>query len=200
MDSLVSIVVPVYNVAPYLDQCFTCLVNQTYPHLEIIVVDDGATDDSPAICEAWAKKDPRIRVIHKQNAGLGMARNTGLEYVTGKYVLFLDSDDYMDTTTVEKCVRQSEEYNADMVMFGRTIARADGTFKKLPIANDPLVFTGQEVVSDILHGLFTHQRGVGISAWGKLYTTKTLQDNNILFCSERVLWQMKPWNAKSFIW
>ena len=102
LEPMVSIVVPVYNVEAYLDRCIESLVNQTYKHLEIILVDDGSPDNCPMICEKWAGLDERIKVIHKENAGLGMARNTGLEHATGDYICFFDSDDYVASDTIEK--------------------------------------------------------------------------------------------------
>ena len=92
---LVTIVVPIYNVEKYLTRCVDSIINQTYQNLEIILVDDGSPDNCPRICDEYAKKDHRIKVIHKINAGLGMARNTGIENATGKYICFFDSDDYI---------------------------------------------------------------------------------------------------------
>ena len=89
----VSIIIPVYNVAPYLDRCVQSACNQTYRNIEIILVDDGSTDESGEMCDRWAEKDSRVRVVHKKNGGLSDARNTGLDIAHGKYILFLDSDD-----------------------------------------------------------------------------------------------------------
>ena len=95
MDSLISIIVPIYNVEKYLCECIESLINQTYTNLEIILVDDGSTDSSSAICDEYALKDERIVVIHNQNGGVSRARNAGLDIMTGEYVLLADSDDYM---------------------------------------------------------------------------------------------------------
>lgn len=95
MNDLISIIVPVYNVEKYLDECICSLVNQTYTNLEIILVDDGSPDNCPAMCDAWAEKDSRIRVIHKENGGQADARNAGLEIARGEYLCFVDSDDYV---------------------------------------------------------------------------------------------------------
>ena len=89
----VSVVVPIYNVEPYLVMCLESLLNQTLKEIEIILVDDGSPDNCPQICDEYAQRDSRIKVIHKKNAGLGMARNSGIEIATGKYIAFLDSDD-----------------------------------------------------------------------------------------------------------
>ena len=91
--SKVSVVVPVYNVEKYLDQCMNNLVNQSLQEIEIILVDDGSPDRVPEMCDEWAMKDNRIKVIHKKNEGLGYARNSGLEIAMGEYVTFVDSDD-----------------------------------------------------------------------------------------------------------
>lgn len=94
-ESLISVIVPIYNVEKYLDRCIESIVNQTYKNLEIILVDDGSTDNSSFICDNWAKKDARIVVIHKTNAGAPAARNTGLELAKGDFISFIDSDDYV---------------------------------------------------------------------------------------------------------
>ena len=98
----VSIIVPVYNVSEYLDRCLKSLTEQTYRDIEIIAVDDGSSDDSGAKCDAWARTDSRIKVIHQINKGLSGARNSGLDIATGDYLLFVDSDDYVDADYVKK--------------------------------------------------------------------------------------------------
>ncbi len=98
---LISVIVPVYNVEKYLDRCVESIVNQTYTNLEIILVDDGSPDNCSAMCDAWAEKDNRIKVIHKENGGLSSARNSGLDVMTGEYVYFIDSDDTIEKNTLE---------------------------------------------------------------------------------------------------
>ena len=88
MSALVTVVVPIYNVEKYLERCLSSIVNQTYTDLEILLIDDGSTDGCPGICDRFAAQDSRVRVIHKQNAGLGMARNTGIDHATGDYICF----------------------------------------------------------------------------------------------------------------
>ena len=92
---LISVIVPVYKVEPYLDKCLSSIVNQTYRTLEIILVDDGSPDDCPAMCDAWAERDVRVRVIHQENRGGGAARNAGLDIASGRLIAFVDSDDYI---------------------------------------------------------------------------------------------------------
>ena len=93
---LISVIVPIYNVEDYLDRCVESIVKQTYKHLEIILVDDGSPDNCPQICDGWAEKDSRIKVIHKENGGLSDARNAGLKITTGEIVSFIDSDDWIE--------------------------------------------------------------------------------------------------------
>lgn len=114
---LVSVIVPVYKVERYLDACVASIVAQTYRNLEILLVDDGSPDNCPAMCDAWASKDSRIRVIHKVNGGLSDARNKGLEHATGDCVYFVDSDDTIASNLVERALDSMHEYNADLVMF-----------------------------------------------------------------------------------
>ena len=92
----ISVIIPVYKVERYLDACVASVTGQTYTNLEIILVDDGSPDRCPAMCDAWAEKDPRIRVIHRKNGGLSAARNSGLDVCTGDYITFVDSDDRLD--------------------------------------------------------------------------------------------------------
>lgn len=92
---LISVIVPVYNIIPYLPRCVESLQKQTYPELEILLIDDGSTDDTPALCDRLAENDPRIRVFHKENGGPSSARNFGLTQAAGAYVGFVDSDDYV---------------------------------------------------------------------------------------------------------
>ncbi|HFI0794571.1 TPA: glycosyltransferase family 2 protein [Streptococcus suis] len=100
-EELVSVIVPVYNVEKYLVQCIDSIINQTYQNLEIILVNDGSTDNSGKICDEYAKKDSRIKVIHKENGGLSDARNKGLDFMTGEYVTLVDSDDYLEHNCIE---------------------------------------------------------------------------------------------------
>ncbi len=115
----VSVIVPCYKTEQYLDRCVTSLVNQTLREIEIILVDDGSPDRVPQMCDEWAKKDSRIKVIHKQNAGLGYARNSGMEIATGEYIAFVDSDDWVDTDTYRVAYEEAErDPNLDVVYFG----------------------------------------------------------------------------------
>ena len=184
-NPLVTVVVPVYNVEKYLDRCIDSIVNQTYKNLEIILVDDGSPDNCPKMCDDWAEKDSRIKVIHKKNTGLGMARNSGMEIAEGDYILFVDSDDYIALSTIEKCVVEFKKTNADVVMFGRFNVLPDGNIKEKHIMTEQYVFSGDSVINDILPGMFTYARGTGVSSCCKMYSLNIIKESNIKYKSER---------------
>ena len=117
MKDKLSIIVPIYNVEKYLKECIDSLINQTYLNLEIILVDDGSTDSSGKIADEYKKIDNRIKVIHKTNGGLADARNKGLDVATGKYIAFVDSDDWIALNTYEYSIDMMEKYNSDMFVF-----------------------------------------------------------------------------------
>lgn len=114
--ALVSVIIPIYNVERYLDRCITSVVNQSHRELQIILIDDGSTDNSPEICDRWADVDPRITVIHQENCGVSIARNRGLDEAVGEYVLWVDSDDYIAPESISRMIPMLDQANADMVI------------------------------------------------------------------------------------
>lgn len=116
-QALISVIIPVYNVEEYLRECVESVLKQTYQNFEIILVDDGSTDSSGNICDEYASNDERISVVHQKNGGLSVARNTGLAETNGKYIYFLDSDDYIAETSFEKLLEIAEKDNSDIVFF-----------------------------------------------------------------------------------
>lgn len=185
MSELVSVVVPIYNVEKYLNECLESIVNQTYRNLEIILVDDGSPDNCPKMCDEWAQKDSRIKVVHKENAGLGMARNTGIEKANGDYIFFFDSDDYVDVTIVEKCLKSAVSNNSDVVIFGRYNVYSNGVKEPCKVDATVNLYKGDSIKNELLPYLFTYELGFGVSAWGKMYNLNTLKKNNLRFVSER---------------
>lgn len=115
----ISIIVPVYKAEQYLDRCVKSILNQTFTNLELILVDDGSPDRCPEICDAWERKDSRIKVIHKQNGGAGAARNAGLQVACGKYIGFVDSDDWIEANMYQELHQLATKYDADMVICNR---------------------------------------------------------------------------------
>lgn len=126
MEPLISVIVPVYNVEDYLDRCIESIVNQTYKNLEIILVDDGSSDNCPVMCDEWAKKDSRIKVIHKENGGLSDARNYGIELSAGEYLSFVDSDDYVDSDFIESLHSAIEKFNTKLSICNMTTFDENG--------------------------------------------------------------------------
>lgn len=116
-QALISVIIPVYNVEEYLRECVDSVIKQTYANLEIILVDDGSTDSSGKICDEYAEKDSRITVIHKNNEGPSKTRNAGLKRATGKYIYFLDSDDFIAENAIENLASTAESNQADLVFF-----------------------------------------------------------------------------------
>ena len=116
MDSKISVIVPVYNVEPYVRECIESICGQTYRHLEIILVDDGSTDQSGAICDEYARKDSRVQIVHQKNGGLSAARNTGIAMATGEYISLIDSDDFIGRQMLERMLAAAKASHADIVI------------------------------------------------------------------------------------
>ncbi len=185
-NELVSIVVPIYNVEKYLDRCITSIVNQTYKNLEIILVEDGSPDNCPVMCDDWAKKDNRIRVIHKENAGLGMARNTGIDNASGRYICFFDSDDYIDLNTIEKAYQNIKKYNSDIAIFGMYSVNKSGKNLTADIPKtDKELYQGEEIVQIVLPNMLSGRNGFNMSSSGRIYSMDMIRKNNWRFVSER---------------
>ena len=163
MNYKVSVIVPVYKVEPYLDRCIQSIVNQTYTNLEIILVDDGSPDNSPAMCDEWAKKDSRIVVIHKDNGGLSSARNAGVDTATGEYISFIDSDDYVDVDMIHSMLNYALDNNLSVVCCGRYRVSGDNKNEMFNLSSDTIC-TGEEAIKQILIGGFIEE-----AAWDKIY-------------------------------
>lgn len=189
---VVSVVLPIYNVEKYLDRCLQSVVNQTYRNLEIVLVDDGSPDRCPKMCEEWAKRDDRIKVVHKKNAGLGMARNTGIENATGEFICFLDSDDYIARDAIEKAYRCAKEHDAEIVLFGfNGVNRAGKIVSTTVPAVSKNVYRDEEILGYILPNLIAPDTSTGgftnlwMSVWGGLYSMELIDRTNWRCTSER---------------
>ena len=118
LKNKISVIIPVYNVEKYLKQCVDSVLQQTYQNIEVILVEDGSSDDCPRICDEYKKIDDRVVVVHQQNGGLSVARNTGISLMTGDYVMFLDSDDYWDDVdAVKRLVERVSKTNPDVLNY-----------------------------------------------------------------------------------
>lgn len=192
MSDLVSIVVPIYNVERFLTKCVNSIVNQTYKNLEIILVDDGSPDNCPKMCDEWASKDSRIKVVHKENQGLGFARNTGIENASGKYILFFDSDDYVDTTLVEECIAAKNENNAQLVWYSMSDVNEEGQVLSSAKGNGTRLYSdNKQVTGELLPKLMSHDYRLGepanfaFSAWSGMFSMDIIREHNLTFPSER---------------
>ena len=188
MGTKISIIVPVYNVEKYLGRCVESLTHQTMQEIQIILVDDGSTDNSSSICDEYAVKDRRILVIHKKNEGQGIARNQGLAKAFGQYVCFLDSDDYYELNTCEILYEHLKETNADLCCFGYQIDDKDGNLVRRPLIREQ-IYQGEEVTNDfILHyfgDLPEDDNLRGFSSCMSVFRMSIIKDNNLVFPSER---------------
>lgn len=164
MKPEISIIVPVYKVEPYLDRCINSILNQTFCDFELILVDDGSPDRCPQMCDEWSRRDERIRVVHKENGGLSSARNAGLDIALGKYLCFVDSDDWVAEDMCEYLLGLLQKYSADMVS---TPPRICAGSVKIPECSEKIdILTSKEFVERLLK---VHTRITEHYAWGKLY-------------------------------
>ena len=161
--ALISVIVPIYGVEKYLNKCVESLIGQTYKVLEIILVDDGSKDNCPTLCDEWAKKDSRIKVVHKENGGLSDARNAGLPYATGEYISFIDSDDYIEPTFYERLFAAIEEAGAEIAECGTRYVDECG--------NELKIRQSQDGCFDTLTALkmLIQEKGLYQTVWNKLY-------------------------------
>lgn len=147
---LISVIVPVYKVEKYLDCCVESITNQTYKNLEIILVDDGSPDNCPKMCDEWAQKDSRIKVIHKENGGLSDARNAGMAIATGEVISFIDSDDYIDLNMYELLINKMHETDSDIVSCGVNWVDESGGVLKCDMVLSDVVFSTEEAMKELL--------------------------------------------------
>lgn len=172
---IISIIIPVYNVQQYLDRCVKSVAEQSYPHLEIILVDDGSPDDCGRMCDEWARRDGRIRVIHKENGGLSDARNAGIDAAKGAYLMFIDSDDYISPDMVQRLYDALTDANADMSLCNLLYVDENGNPLPERNANSPI---RDEVISgdEALQRLSLPKNHYYVMACGKLIKHTLFRD------------------------
>ena len=172
-NGCISIIIPVYNVKNYLRECLDSVLSQTYKNLEIIVVDDGSTDGSSRLCDAYAKKDTRIQVIHQNNQGLSAARNTGLDAANGEFIAFLDSDDYLKKNAMEALLHGLLEFEGDICIGALQEVDVDG--KKKRVVDFPITMEYQ-VVDERTFWKYVEQSYAATVVWTKLYRKELWQN------------------------
>ncbi len=193
MTADISVVIPVYNVEKYLCRCVDSVISQTHSSLEIILVDDGSPDQCPKICDQYKEQDKRIKVIHKENGGLASARNAGMKIATGKYLFFVDSDDWLDCDGLEKLYQLAEEYNVDFVRYRSVRENWPGLPPHYPTMVEKEremrggYYSKDDIDKEVLPRLFATSSltlGPIVGSWGSLYKTSLLKTNNIQFHEE----------------
>ena len=171
----ISVIVPVYNVKLYLHKCVDSILNQTYQNIEVLLIDDGSTDGSSDICDSYTEKDSRIKVVHKKNGGLSSARNTGLDMATGEYILFVDSDDYIDIEMIRRLYDALVKTGADMSVCNIRMVGVDG----LTTFPYPENVVRDEEMDEALYWRKVYEPNAicYVVAWNKLYQKHIWEKN-----------------------
>jgi len=172
----ISIIIPIYNVASYLAPCLSSIINQSYAQLEIILINDGSTDHSRHICQAFAKADPRIILINQTNQGLSAARNAGIKKSTGTYLAFVDSDDWIDRDFVSKLHKAIHKTLPSIAVCGYQETNQDGHPTK-SFTPKPQIIPGEQALTNLL----VHQADLDIITWNKLYHRDLFTRHHIQF-------------------
>ena len=189
----VSVVIPVYKVEAYLRRCVDSVLSQTLQDLQIILVDDGSPDGCPRICDDYAANDARIRVIHKENGGLASARNAGMAVAEGKWLFFLDSDDWLDSDGLENLVAVGEEHKVDFVRYRAIRSGWPGMEVHAPCMVEPVrelrhgYYDRKQILEEVYPRLLVTPQltmGAVVGAWGSLYDLDFLRRNDLRFYEE----------------
>lgn len=167
---LISVIVPIYNVEKYLSKCIKSIINQTYKNLEIILIDDGSLDNSFKICNYFKNKDLRIKVIHKKNEGVASARNDGLKNATGKYITFVDPDDYVTNDYIKYLYELLIKTNADIACCNFEYQYTEKDIKLIEVKEKIKEFNSKEALKNLLY-----QKEIDTSCWGKIYKKEVFE-------------------------
>lgn len=190
MKPIVSVVVPVYNTGRFLERCIKSILDQKFKEIELILVDDGSNDGAEKICGDYQAKYNYIKVIHKENAGLGYARNTGIDEAEGEYVAFVDSDDYLGCDFLYNLYEAIDINKADCAVAGFTAIYSNNRVQFVPCVRKEKLFQ-EDMIKELLLGSFgalpDNKQDVpyGQSVWARMFRRKLLTENNIRFVSER---------------
>lgn len=186
MDKKVSVIVPVYRTGQWLERCIKSIAEQTYRYLEVILVDDGSPDECPALCDAWAERDARIRVLHKKNGGLMAAWMDGVRASCGEYLLFVDSDDWIDARMVEKMLGFSSSCGKEVIC-GNYIQEETGRSFPVIQALRPGVYTGKDLKEKVFCRLLGQERRpITMSRCMKLFSRRLIEEN-MRYCDPSIV-------------
>lgn len=195
MDTIISVIVPIYRVEKYLNQCLDSICNQTYKNLEIILIDDGSPDNCGKICDEYALKDKRIKVIHKTNGGLSDARNTGLKLASGDYIAYVDSDDYIANNAYEILIREALNHDLDIVAANGLIIsnhkNMSPLMKEKSFSQE--IMTGIEYMCESIK-----QKSFHVCVWLNLYKKEILINKQLYFQRE-LLHEDEEWTPRVFM-
>lgn len=203
--NLVSVVVPVYNVQQFLEKCLNSLKNQSYGNLEIIMVDDGSPDESYKICQKFSDCDIRFRYIRQENKGLAGARNTGIRNASGDYIIFVDSDDYIDTTAVEEMLGYMQKYQADMVVAGYYAdIENDGKLeKRIVYHSDRGIFSSRQEIAE--KTIAMKKNAIIDTSCNKMYRLDIIKENCIfmpdgeLYEDTEFIYRLLPYIKRMYV-
>lgn len=196
MNPKVSIVVPIYNGEKYIDNCINNIKRQTYQEFELILVDDGSTDNTAKICDSYAEDDKRIKVIHQKNKGLSAARNAGTRSALGEYLVYVDVDDDITNSLLEDNVLLAVKNDADVVMYNFWYYNVDTKEKKENLIGEGFVGNSEEFFKNFLIKALSHE--VFNAPWNKLYKLSFLRDNNLKFFEEYPIYEDIIFGTKMF--
>lgn len=206
MNPLISVVVPVYNVEKYLNRCIDSILNQTFKQIEIILVDDGSTDNSPVICDEYCDRYENIKVIHKKNDRVAAARNDGIKLATGKYIALVDSDDWIEPNMLEEMYNKAEEFHTDITMcdFRKVGVESEHTVSQ-PIREG--YYDRDMIESELFPCLIMFENiefPPTISNWTCLFRREFLIENNLFYdedihyCEDSIFGSKAMYNANGF--
>ena len=197
MNDLVTVIIPIYNAESFLERCIKSIINQTYVKLQILLINDGSTDGSIFICKKYKEKDNRIEIIDKTNSGVSNSRNIGIENAIGQYITFVDSDDYLENTMIEKLLLAMKNNNVDIVSCRFFYEKNLHKFKSTTI--NEKIFTNNEFIIEILK-----ENSIIGSLWGKLYRkelfNKIKLNENLKICEDLdLLLRMSDYIQRAYI-
>lgn len=167
----ISVIIPVYNVAKYLHRCIDSVLAQTFTDFELLLIDDGSKDNSGDICDEYARKDNRVRVLHKENEGVSVARNIGIGYSCGTYLMFLDSDDWLESNCLDYCLKSMIDDNLDFFQFGYARVTDEGKVLYKSSVSTHILNSSEFVSLDLFY----------ICVWGSLFRTSTIREHGLAF-------------------
>lgn len=186
---MVSIIIPVYNASAYLSNCIQSVVNQTYKNIEIIIINDGSTDDSLEICQNFSNKDSRIKIINNKNSGVSVSRNLGIKRSSGDWIIFLDSDDWLEIECITECIYNVKESETDLLCFNHYTNTETSEWEMKPVKDFEITnrFEGLKYLSlsMMFPGFFLVKKSIHIDSiravWGKFFRSSIIKQNKVFF-------------------